>query len=330
MDTGISPDVFLFDQFRFDRRGGHLTRSTDDGGLVPVSLGSRALAVLGVLVERAGELVPRDEIMLAVWPATAVEEANLTVQISALRRALDAGREGPSCIVNVPGRGYRFLPEVRRLADPSEPAQVVSTPVPPPRRLMPRTWYKLSAAVFALLLVALLAVASGLFRPQTPPRLSVVVLPFESLTGDPKDNYLVEGITEDITADLSNVPGMFVIARESAYALQGKPIDVRKVGEQFGVRYAVEGSVRKLGDTLRVSAQLVSTETGAHLWADHFDQKLSDLNAGQNAIVSRIGQTLNVAVTDLESARSKRERPKTRTPSTSFCTHARSGCIRWA
>ena len=102
---------------------------------------------------------------------------------------------------------------------------------------------------------------------------------------------------------------MFVIARESAYTYQGKAVDVRKVGEELGVRYVLEGSVRKLGDALRVNAQLIATETGAHLWADRFDQQLNDLSAGQEEIVRRIGQTLNVALTDVESARSKRERP---------------------
>ncbi len=90
------------------------------------------------------------------------------------------------------------------------------------------------------------------------PRLSIVVLPFENLSGDPKDDYLAEGITEDVTTDLSRVPGMFVIARESAYTYQGKAINVRKVGEELGVRYILEGSVRKLGDALRVNAQLIA------------------------------------------------------------------------
>ncbi|HEY7577909.1 MAG TPA: tetratricopeptide repeat protein [Acetobacteraceae bacterium] len=141
------------------------------------------------------------------------------------------------------------------------------------------------------------------------PRLSIIVLPFANLSGDPKDDYLAEGITDDITTDLSRVTGMFVIARESAYSYQGKAIDVRKIGDELGVRYVLEGSVRKLGDVLHVNAQLVSTETGAHLWADRFDQKLDDLSAGQEEIVDRIGHTLNIALIDLESARSKRERP---------------------
>ena len=141
------------------------------------------------------------------------------------------------------------------------------------------------------------------------PRLSIVVLPFQNLSGDAKDDYLAEGITEDITTDLSRVTGMFVIARESAYSYRGKTIDVRKIGEELGVRYVLEGSVRKLGDALRVNAQLIATETGAHLWADRFDQKLDDMSAGQEAIIDRIGLALNVQLTDLETARSKMERP---------------------
>jgi adenylate cyclase len=143
---------------------------------------------------------------------------------------------------------------------------------------------------------------------SSAPRLSIVVLPFANLSGDPNDKYLAEGITEDVTTDLSRVPGMFVIARESAYTYQGKTIDVRRVGEELGVRYVLEGSVHKLDDALRVNTQLIATETGAHLWADRFDEKVNDLSAGQEEIVRRIGQTLKVAITDLESIRSKRER----------------------
>jgi TolB-like protein/class 3 adenylate cyclase/Flp pilus assembly protein TadD len=141
------------------------------------------------------------------------------------------------------------------------------------------------------------------------PRLSIVVLPFQNLSGDPKEDYLADGITEDVTTDLSRIQGMFVIARESAYTYRGKAVDVRKVGDELGVRYVLEGSVRKLGDALRVNAQLIAAETGAHLWADRFDQQPKDLTEGQEEIVRRITQTLNVALTDVESARSKRERP---------------------
>jgi DNA-binding winged helix-turn-helix (wHTH) protein len=120
MDVLASSRVFLFDRFRLDRRGGGLFRQDTDGAWAPVEIGSRAVEVLGVLLERHGYLVSRDEIMRAVWPATVVEEHNLTVQISALRRALDDGQLGGSCIQTVAGRGYRFVRPVTR-AEQAQP-----------------------------------------------------------------------------------------------------------------------------------------------------------------------------------------------------------------
>ena len=141
------------------------------------------------------------------------------------------------------------------------------------------------------------------------PRLSIVVLPFELLGGDPADGYLADGITEDLTTDLSHVPGIFVIARASAYSYRGKATDVRRIGAELGVRYAVTGSVRRLGATLRVNAQLISTESGAQLWSDRFDQPISDLASGQERIVVRLRAALAMGLTDIEARRSARERP---------------------
>jgi adenylate cyclase len=320
MDALSSSDVFLFGPFRFDRRRGVLLRCNDEGRYLPVSIGSRAFAVLGVLIARPGDLVSRDEIMRAAWPGTVVEEGNLAVQISALRRILDAGTQGESCIQTVSGRGYRFVPRVTRQEDVSpaagpapatNPTQTLSSVAP--ERPSARSWRRLTvgsgAAAIVVLLMAVWWHGGWLRRTTVPPRLSIVVLPFENLSGDPRDDYLADGITDDLTTDLSSVPGMFVIARESAYTYSGKAVDVRKVGEELGVRYVLDGSVRKLGEMLRVNAQLIATETGAHLWADRFDQQLNDLSAGQDAIVRRIGQTLDVTLADIESARSKRERP---------------------
>ncbi len=103
------------------------------------------------------------------------------------------------------------------------------------------------------------------------PRLSLVVLPLNNLGGDGLESYVVDGITEDLTTDLSRVPGLVVIARESAFTYKGRAIDIKRVGEELGVRYVLEGSVRKFGKSLRINAQLISAETGAHLWADRFD-----------------------------------------------------------
>jgi adenylate cyclase len=150
-------------------------------------------------------------------------------------------------------------------------------------------------------------------RTQSPninlPPLSIVVLPFENLSGNAGDDYLADGITDNLTSDLSTLPGMFVISRASAYTYKGKVGDPRQIGGDLGVRYLLEGSVRKMGDAVRVNAQLVAAGSGVQLWADRFDQKLSNLGSGQEEIVRRIGLTLTVALLDIESARSKRERP---------------------
>jgi adenylate cyclase len=141
------------------------------------------------------------------------------------------------------------------------------------------------------------------------PPLSLVVLPFDNLDGEAADNYLVDGITEDLTTDLARVPGMLVIARNSAFTYRGRGVDVKRVGEELGVRYVLEGSVRRFAAGVRVNAQLVSTETGTHLWADRFDASLADIAASQDEIVIRIGRAMNVQLIDIESARSARERP---------------------
>ena len=141
------------------------------------------------------------------------------------------------------------------------------------------------------------------------PRLSIVVLPFHNLGGDPNEDYLADAIGDDLTTDLSHLPEAIVIARESALTYKGKAVDVRQTGQELGVRYVVEGSVRRLGDILRVNVQLVSSESGAHLWADRFDQPISDLAGGQDAIVRRIALALGIEVVHAESTRSTRDRP---------------------
>ena len=133
MDALSSPEILLFGPFRFDRRGRLLFRCAEDGRYLPVSIGSRALAVLEVLTERPGDLVSKDEIMGVAWPGLTVEEGNITVQISTLRRILDAGSEGESCIQTVSGRGYRFVRHVTRYEE--EPVAAMSAPAADPAEI---------------------------------------------------------------------------------------------------------------------------------------------------------------------------------------------------
>jgi adenylate cyclase len=142
-----------------------------------------------------------------------------------------------------------------------------------------------------------------------PPQLSAVVLPFNNLGGEGLDEGAVDGITEDLTTELARVPGFLVIARNSAFTYKGKAIDIKRVGEELGVRYAVEGSVRKVDGILRVNAQLVSTETGTHLWAERFDVRRDGVGYDVDDIVRQIASTLNVRIVDTEAVRNLREKP---------------------
>jgi len=136
-----------------------------------------------------------------------------------------------------------------------------------------------------------------------------VVLPFGNLSGDPDQDYFADGLTEDLTTALSRIDGSFVIARNTAFTYKGKAVDVRQIGRDLGVRYVLEGSARRSGELVRVNAQLIDAETGAHLWTDQFDRPRADLINTQDEITAGIASTLQVRLVKIESRRSQRERP---------------------
>jgi TolB-like protein len=144
---------------------------------------------------------------------------------------------------------------------------------------------------------------------KTAPRLSIVVLPFENLSGDKEQDYFADGITDDLTTDLSHLQDSFVISRGTAFTYKSKPVDAKQIGRELGVRYLLEGSVRRIGDKVEVNAQLISTETGAHVWADRFDAERSKLGELQVEFVSRLANSLGVELIRAEALRSMRERP---------------------
>ena len=137
----------------------------------------------------------------------------------------------------------------------------------------------------------------------------IVVLPFENLNGDKEQDYFADGLTDDLTTDLSHLSNSFVIARNTAFTYKGKAIDAKQIGRELGVRYVLEGSVRRLGDKVAVNAQIISTETGAHVWADRFDGERSRLGELQVAFVSRLANSLGVELGKAEALRAMRERP---------------------
>jgi len=326
MESLASSDVFLFEGFRFDRRGGGLFRQDENGAFVPVAIGSRALDILGLLIARRGELVSKEKIIAAVWPGAIVEDSNLTVQISALRRVLDAGRAQGSCIQTVAGRGYRFVMPVycpedgarqaalaigndrrnRRGDAPPLPAAASPSDAVGPRRLRRR---------FVVGTLAMLALASAILSLREShwsesagaPRLSIVVLPFENYSAGHDQDYFADGITEDLTTDLSRIPGSFVIARNTAFTYKGKRLGARQIAGELGVRYVLEGSVQRIGDRVRVNAQLIDAGSGAHLWAERFDWQTADLLQIQDEITRQIAAALDAELVEAESERLERE-----------------------
>ena len=145
---------------------------------------------------------------------------------------------------------------------------------------------------------------------QGPPRLSLVVLPFANLGGDPSHEHFVDGVTESLTTDLSRLRGAVVIARNTAFFYKGKPLDVKMIGRELNVRYVLEGSVQRGGDRMRVNVQLIDAETGNHLWAERFDKPLADLFDMQDEIVARLANALNAQLAAAEARRAEQAEPR--------------------
>src|SRR5262249_36718546 len=144
---------------------------------------------------------------------------------------------------------------------------------------------------------------------QSLPSLSIVVLPFTNLSNDLDQEYFADGITEDLTTDLSRIPQSFVIARNTAFTYKGKALDARQIGRELGIRYALEGSVRRARDQVRVNVQLLDAEGGAYMWADRFETDRANLADAQDEITSRLARTLNLQLVEAAARRSERRRP---------------------
>ena len=277
MDALARADILVFDGFCLDRRTGRLSQQDESGVFRAIAIGSRALDILAVLADRQGHLLTKDEIMAAAWPGTVVEDNNLAVQISALRRILDRDRAQGSCIQTVPGRGYRFVASVTRIAAEARAnaATVLPTAVPLP-----------------------------------PDRPSLAVMPFQNMSGDPEQEYFADGMVEEIITALSRIRWLFVIARNSTFTYKGQPIDVNQVGRELGVRYVLEGSVRRAGGRIRITAQLIDTLGRTHLWADRFEGSLEDVFDLQDKVASTVAGVIEPTLQAAETARSH-SRPTT-------------------
>ena len=226
---------------------------------------------------------------------------------------------GPTQLKNIerPIRAYSLQVGVPAQAKPTKPAEPVTPAAPTPQKrrfgLAP-----LTAALAALLVViaggawwflnANRIAIIGLNAPARPAHLSIVVLPFANLSGDPAQDYFADGITENLTTELSRIRNSFVIARNTAFTYKGKNLDAKEIGKELGVRYVLEGSVQREQNRVRVNAQLIDAESGAHLWADRFDEDVADLFKLQDQVVARLGNALGLELVKAEAGRSARSK----------------------
>lgn len=276
---------------------------------VPVSVSARAFDLLTLLVEHRDRVVTKDEILASVWSGSLVEENNLAVQVSALRRALGASGSGDPYIMTVPGRGYRFVAPLREDAPPVVVAPPVGVAAAEPASVALRrrqvSWRWLAAP--ALVVLVLTGVAAGLLPRAAPPRLSIVVLPFRNLDGDPRQDYRADAISDDISTDLSQLPGSVVIARESAGAIKDRT--AKEIGPTLGVRYLLAGSLLQEDANWQVNAQLIDAADGHTLWAQRFDVAQDAFGTARNDIVRQLAVALDFKLVQIEAARSRHDRP---------------------
>jgi TolB-like protein len=264
--------IFAFGPFRLDAGARILFR-----GAEPIALGGRAVALLQVLIERAGAPISKDGLIESAWPGLAIEESNLTVQIAALRRVFAREPGGENWIETLPRRGYRYV----------GPAVAVES-----------------------------RYQRGSENPQAEPALalpdrpSLAVLPFANLSDDPEQDYFADGMVEDIITGLSRIKWLFVIARNSSFVYKGQAVSVSRVGRELGVRYVLEGSVRKVGRQVRITGQLVEAETGVHIWAERYDRLLDDIFALQDEITLNVVGAIQPSLREAEIERIKRKRPE--------------------
>jgi adenylate cyclase len=264
---------YLFEDFVLDSETRELRRGAEAVPMTP-----QAFDLLDYLVRNRERVVSKDDLIAAVWAGRIVSDAALTTRINAARVAIGDSGEEQRLIKTLPRKGLRFVGMVReeRGSVPGAVGASVETPRP------------------------------ALSLPDKP---SIAVLAFANLSADPAQEYLADGIVEDIITELSRFSELFVIARNSSFQYKGKATDVRQVGRELGVRYVLEGSLRRTGDRLRISAQLIEAATGAHRWAERYDCRLEDIFTVQDEVVRMIVATLAAHVQRAETERTRAKPP---------------------
>jgi TolB-like protein len=261
---GAAKLLYLFDNYSLDTDRREIRRGT---AVVPVE--PQVFDLLEHLIRHRDRVVSKDDLIASIWQGRIVSESAISTQINAARCAIADSGEQQRLIKTIPRKGIRFVGDVREQQRPADTAKA--------------------------------AASSERARPllTLPDRPSIAVLPFTNMSSDPEQEYFADGMAEEIITALSRCKWLFVIARNSSFIYKGKAVDVREVGRDLGVRYVLEGSVRRGGDRLRFTGQLIDATSGAHIWADRFDGNVSDIFALQDqftqSIVAAIEPNLQLA-----------------------------------
>ena len=327
---------------------GRIVKRTGDGSIIEfrsvVDAVRLAIEVQSAMVERNAE-VPEDRRILfriGIHLGDVVEERDGDLMgdgVNIAARLEGVGEPGAICLSEdayrqVKGRLDLAVSDLgqTQLKNIAEPIRVYSLRVGVPAQAKPamptgppapkkRSALMPLVAALAALLVLIgggawwflnanrpAAVASN--APAEAARLSLVVLPFTNLSNDPAQDYFADGVTENLTTELSRLHNSFVIARNTAFTFKGKSLDAKAIGKELGVRYVLEGSVQRDANRVRVNAQLIDAESGAHLWADRFEDDVADLFKLQDEVVARLARTLQIELVNAEAQRSLHDRPR--------------------
>jgi TolB-like protein/cytochrome c-type biogenesis protein CcmH/NrfG len=253
-------------------------------GAEPIAIEPQVFDLLTYLVENRDHVVSKDDLFASVWGGRIVSDSTLTSRINAARKAVGDSGEEQKLIRTIARKGLRFVGEVRAQSGRDEPPQFAAT--------APKVIHE--------------PLRPGLPLPDRP---AIAVLPFTNMSGDPEQEYFSDGISEDIITALSKLRWFFVIARNSSFIYKGKAVHMQQVAEELGVGYVVEGSVRKGGDRVRITAQINDVATGSHLWAERYDRDLADVFAVQDEITEAIVAAIEPLLYAAENFHAQRKPP---------------------
>jgi len=298
---------YEFGPFRVDPLKRRLLRDGE-----PLRLTPKAFDLLLVLVEECGRTVEKDELLKKVWPGTVVEENNLNQNITALRKSLGDSRQDSRYIATVPGLGYRFVADVRKVEADGLVEQTAApdlAPEPPPRLggvVRPNRLFR-----YALLLLVPLAVVALVYalytkeKPEQPgPAVSsIMVLPLENLSGDPEQEYFADGMTDALIGDLAKIGGLQVISRTSSMHYKGTKKSLPEIAKEIKVDAVVEGTVQRSGDRVVIRAQLIHAASDRHLWVQTYERGMRDVLDLQSEIAQAIAREVKIQMTPDEQAR---------------------------